>query len=111
MVDNGIIVHNTLDTKHFAGVSGKGSANMGVSRVQELLHYSKNIKTPQMTIYFEEPYASDVYKLNKIISNFNFLSLRNLISLIEVYYDVNSNNNYDTILKEDNVKSPFFIKY
>jgi DNA-directed RNA polymerase II subunit RPB1 len=35
----------TLNTKHSAGAAGKGSANMGVSRIQELLHYSKNIKT------------------------------------------------------------------
>ena len=39
----------TLDTKHFAGKMS--SANMGVGRVK-LINYSKDIKTPMMTIYF-----------------------------------------------------------
>jgi len=100
----------TLNTKHFAGVAGKGSANMGISRIQELLHYSKNIKTPQMIIYFNQPYASNRTKLNKIVSYFNFLSLRQLCSTIEVYYCVdNSKNNYDIKLKNDNVSNPFFV--
>ena len=41
MVDNGIIVHNTLNTKHSAG--SKSAANMGIDRILELLHYSKNL--------------------------------------------------------------------
>ena len=109
MVNNGIIIHNTLNTKHFAGVSGKGSANMGIGRIQELFHYSKNIKTPQMTIYFKNPFSNDSSQLNKIISHFKYLSLRELTSLIEIYYDIKTNNIYDNILKDDNVSNPFFI--
>jgi DNA-directed RNA polymerase beta' subunit len=109
MIDNGIFVHNTLNTKHFAGVTGKGSANMGISRVQELLHYSKNIKTPQMTIYFKENYNNDKTKLNKIFSHLKYIYLKDLISTVEVFYDSNTNNMYDNILKNDNADSPFFI--
>jgi DNA-directed RNA polymerase II subunit RPB1 len=98
----------TLNTKHSAGAAGKGSANMGVSRIQELLHYSKNIKTPQMTIYFDDNHSNDRSKLNKIISYFKHLSIRQLISSAEVYYDI-GNNVMSKQIKSDNVSGPFFV--
>jgi DNA-directed RNA polymerase beta' subunit len=95
----------TLNTKHFAGVAKDTSVNMGVSRIQELLHYSKSIKTPQMIIYFTPPYCNDRILLNKIISYFKYLSIRELVTTIEIYYDLHTND----ILKNDNVSGPFFI--
>ena len=109
MVDTGIIVHNTLNTKHFAGVASKGSANMGVSRILELIHYTKNIKTPQMTIYFKDQYSNDRSALNKVISYFKHLSIRQLISAAEVYYDAGQNDEYGKKIKADNVSTPFFV--
>ena len=109
MVDTGIIVHNTLNTKHFAGVAKGGSANMGVSRILELVHFSKNIKTPQMQIYFNEPYATDRNALNKVVSYFKHLSIRHLISSAEVYYDAGTNDTNGKKLKGDNVTTPFFV--
>jgi len=109
MVDSGIIVHNTLNTKHFAGVASKGSANMGVSRILELIHYTKNIKTPQMTIYFKDQYSNDRSALNKVISYFKHLSIRQLISSAEVYYDVGQNDENGKKIKSDNVSTPFFV--
>lgn len=109
MVDSGIIVHNTLNTKHFAGVAKGGSANMGVSRILELVHFSKNIKTPQMHIYFNEPYATDRNALNKVVSYFKHLSIRHLISSAEVYYDAGTNDTNGKKLKGDNVTTPFFV--
>ena len=109
MVDTGIIVHNTLNTKHFAGVAKGGSANMGVARIQELLHFTKNIKTPQMHIYFKEPYSTDRNALNKIVSYFKHLSIRQLISSAEIYYDTGVLDTFGKKLKEDNVSSPFYI--
>ncbi len=109
MVDGGIIVHNTLNTKHFAGVAKGGSANMGVSRIQELLHFSKNIKTPQMHIYFKEPYSTDRGALNKVVSYFKHLSIRQLISSAEVFYDAGILDANGKKLKADNVSGPFFV--
>jgi hypothetical protein len=109
MIDNGIIIHNTLNTKHFAGSASKNYANMGVSRIQELLHYSKNIKTPMMTIYFNAPYNTNRSALNKIISYFKHLSIRYLIENIEVYYDLGLDDSLSKKLKNDNVSNPFFI--
>ena len=31
----------TLNTKHFAGIASKGTGNMGVPRIKELLNFSK----------------------------------------------------------------------
>jgi len=44
----------TLNTFHLAGVSDK-NVTLGVPRLQELLDASKNIKTPNTTIYFHQP--------------------------------------------------------
>jgi DNA-directed RNA polymerase II subunit RPB1 len=99
----------TLNTKHFAGVAKGGSANMGVSRIQELLHFSKNIKTPQMHIYFKEPYSTDRGALNKVVSYFKHLSIRQLISSAEVYYDAGTSDENGKKLKADNVSGPFFV--
>lgn len=109
MVDSGIIIHNTLNTKHFAGVAKGGSANMGVARIQELLHYSKHIKTPQMMIYFKDLYANDRSGLNKVVSYFKHLSIRQLISDAEVFYNVDNNNILNKKIKADNTSSPFFV--
>jgi DNA-directed RNA polymerase beta' subunit len=109
MIDNGIIVHNTLNTKHFAGVASKSSANMGVSRIQELVHYTKKIKTPMMMIYFKEPYSNDRTALNKTISYFKYLSIRQLINSAEVYYDAGSNDSLGNLIKNDKVSGPFFV--
>ena len=99
----------TLNTKHFAGVAGKGSANMGVNRIQELLHYSKNIKTPQMMIYFKEPWSKDRNALNKVASYFTHLSIRQLSSSAEIFYDLGLNDEMAKKIKNDNVSNPFFV--
>jgi DNA-directed RNA polymerase II subunit RPB1 len=99
----------TLNTKHFAGVAGKGSANMGVNRIQELLHYSKNIKTPQMMVYFKEPWSKDRNALNKIASYFTHLSIRQLSSNAEIYYDLGLNDEVAKKIRQDNVSNPFFV--
>jgi DNA-directed RNA polymerase beta' subunit len=100
----------TLNTKHSAGVAGKGSANMGVNRIQELLHYSKNIKTPQMSIYFDKSIHKDRAAINKISSYFKHLTIRQLISSAEIYYDVaQTSNDLSEKLKQDKVGNPFYI--
>jgi hypothetical protein len=107
MCDNGIIVHNTLNTKHSAGVANKGT--MGVSRIEELLHFSRDIKTPQMTIYFDDNICYDRSKVNKIASYLTHLSIKELIKSAEIYYDNNSEDELSNLIKNDKVTQPFFI--
>lgn len=44
----------TLNTFHYAGVSSK-NVTLGVPRFKELIDVSKNIKTPSLTLYLEQP--------------------------------------------------------
>jgi len=97
----------TLNTKHFAGT--KSAATMGLNRILELLHYSKNIKIPEMTVYFKQPYAKDRSALNKVISYFKYLSIKDLINSAEIYYDLCGNDKLSKLIKDDNVSNPFFI--
>ena len=47
----------TLNTFHFAGVGSKSNVTSGVPRLKELLHISKNIKSPSITIYLRMKYS------------------------------------------------------
>jgi DNA-directed RNA polymerase beta' subunit len=107
MIDNGIIIHNTLNTKHSAGSASKSTG--GVPRIEELLHYSKDIKTPQMKVYFNDDIAGNKNKVNKIASYLKFLTIRELIDSAQIYFDSGTNDELSTKLKNDNVQNPFFI--
>ena len=94
-----------LNTKHFAGVASKSGAVSGVPRVLELLSFSKDIKTPQITVYFNDEIRSDRPAVNRIASYFKFLSIKQLIDNAEIYYDVGTEKK----LSADNVSTPFFV--
>lgn len=111
MTDYGVIVHNTLNTKHSSGASNKNvRTNLGVPRIEELIHYSKDIKTPQMTVYFDEDINTDKSKVNKVGSYLKYLSVGELIKSAEIYYDMNGNDENSKLLKDDNVSGPFFVQ-
>jgi|UniRef100_A0A6C0IUM0 DNA-directed RNA polymerase II subunit RPB1 len=98
----------SLDSKHSAGSVG-GGALQGVPRIQEILGYSKLIKTPQMTIYFDKEISEDKNKVNRINSFFKYLTIGELIESSEIYYQVDVNNENDIFLQEDMVTNPFYI--
>jgi hypothetical protein len=81
---------------------------MGVERIQELLHYSKNIKTPRMNVYLLENHNNKIYA-GKVVNHFLYLEIKKLISDIEIYYDVNNDSKLHNLLKNDNVSNPFFV--
>lgn len=97
----------TLNTKHFAGTS-KGS-NMGVPRIKEIMSYSKNIKTPQLTIYFDDKYNMSKTNTNLIASYFKHLTIRELIESAEILYSMDSNDSLSKMIEADNVSNPFYI--
>ena len=94
-----------LNTKHFVGVASKSGTASGVPRINELLSFSKNIKTPEMIIYFDNNIRSEKSAVNKISSYFKYLSINQLIDSAEIYYDINT----DAKLTSDNVSTPFFV--
>ena len=99
------ITQLNLNTKHFAGVASKSGTASGIPRITELLSFSKNIKTPQMLVYFNDDIRSDKNPVNKIASYLKYLSISKLIDSAEIYYDVGTENK----LLSDNVSTPFFI--
>ena len=94
-----------LNTKHFAGVASKSGAASGVPRLIELLSFSKDIKTPQMAVYFDDNIRSEKNAVNKIASYLKFLSIKQLIDSAEIYYDVGTEKK----LTQDNISTPFFV--
>ncbi len=109
MINNGILVHNTLNTKHFAGVAGKGSANSGVPRIKEIMSYSKSIKTPQTIVYFDDKYNTSKSDTNMIASYFKHLTIKELIESAEIYYSMDGNDDLSAILAQDNTTNPFYV--
>ena len=90
----------TLNTFHFAGVSAKSNVTRGIPRLRELLHLSKNIKSPSDKIYLNTEYKNDKNKCNFVKNTIEYTLLKDIVKNSELYYDPN-NNLYDTDITED----------
>ena len=98
----------TLDSKHAAGSAKKGAIG-GIPRIKELLNYSKDIKTPQMKIYFEKEYNEDILTVNRISSFLKFVTIEELTLRSEIYYNPSDNNKLAVEINEDLTDNSFFI--
>jgi len=87
MDDNGVIVHNTLNTFHFAGVASKSNATRGVPRVEEILSLSENPKKPSVTIYLKESERSDIEKAQELKYTLEYTSLRDVVDSVSICFD------------------------
>ena len=88
----------TLNTFHFAGVSAKSNVTRGIPRLRELLHVTKNIKSPSDTIYLHGEYAGDKKKAQFIKNKLEYTRFRDIVLTCKIYYDPNNN---ETIVEED----------
>ena len=77
----------TLNTFHFAGVGSKSNVTRGVPRLKELLHISKNIKSPSITVYLKEEYANDRIKAQEVENNLELTLMKDIINMSTIYYD------------------------
>mgnify|MGYP000149051844 CR=1 FL=1 len=89
MIDAGVLVHNTLNSFHHAGIASMSATVQGVPRMKELLSVSKNPKTPQMVIYLTSEYMSSKDMAHKIASHIKYTTLGDTRGRINVYYDPN----------------------
>ena len=80
----------TLNTFHFAGVSSKSNVTRGVPRLKELLHISKNIKQPSITIFLKDELSYDRLKAQEIMNKLELTILRDLIVSSSIYFDPKS---------------------
>ena len=98
----------TLNTFHFAGVSAKSNVTRGVPRLKELLHISKSIKSPSVTIYLKDPICYDKNKCIDILNNIEYTSLNDIAISTKIYYDP---NDFDTNIDEDKPLLEIYNKF
>ena len=89
----------TLNTFHFAGVSAKSNVTRGIPRLKELIHVSKNIKSPSTTIYLNDDF-NDKTKIAYAKNQLEYTMLKDLILKSSIYYDP-KNREGKTDIKED----------
>ena len=75
-----------LNTFHHSGIASK-NVTLGVPRLKELLDVSKseNIKTPSLTIYFEEPMCNMEEFVYKVAKSLVHVTLRDVMSSYQVW--------------------------
>jgi len=105
MEDNGVIVHNTLNTFHFAGVASKSNATRGVPRVEEILSLSANPKKPSVTIHLNESERENIEKAQGLKYSLEYTSLRDVVESVSICFDP---DNMTTLIEED---KPLMAEY
>lgn len=87
MIDTGVLVHNTLNTFHFAGISAKSAVTRGLPRLKEIISVSKNIKSPQMTVYLEEPYGFEKERAKSVLNTIEITPIKDICVSSRIYFD------------------------
>jgi DNA-directed RNA polymerase beta' subunit len=98
MMDSGIIVHNTLNTFHFAGVASKSNVTRGVPRIEEILSLSASLKNPSLTVYLKPEDETDKDKANTIQYMLEHTKLEEVVKSVEICFDPDDMN---TLIDED----------
>jgi DNA-directed RNA polymerase beta' subunit len=98
MTDYGVIVHNTLNTFHFAGVASKSNVTRGVPRIEEILSLSSNIKNPSLSIALKPKDERQKEKAQSIMYMLEHTKLEEIVKSVEVCFDPDDLN---TLIEED----------
>jgi DNA-directed RNA polymerase II subunit RPB1 len=98
MTDYGVIVHNTLNTFHFAGVASKSNVTRGVPRIEEILSLSENPKNPSLTIFLKEEDESQKDKAQSIMYMLEHTRLEEVVKSVEICFDP---DNLSSVIEED----------
>ena len=98
MNDSGIIVHNTLNTFHSAGLSTKSNVTRGVPRIQEILSVTANPKEPSLTIYLKSQDETNKDMARSIMYMLEHTQLEEIVKTIEICFDP---DDLDTLIEED----------
>jgi DNA-directed RNA polymerase II subunit RPB1 len=98
MTDYGIIVHNTLNTFHFAGVASKSNVTRGVPRIEEILSLSAEPKNPSLTVFLKPDDEKEREKAQSIMYMLEHTKLQEIVSSIEICFDPDDLN---TLISED----------
>lgn len=100
------LTQQTLSSFHKTGSGGL----QGGERFRELLGYTKNIKTPYMTIYLKDEYKKDKVIAHKISSYLKYTVLKDVTRKIMVVYDSDVENKRSYTMRDEmDMKSIFGI--
>jgi DNA-directed RNA polymerase beta' subunit len=98
MTDYGVIVHNTLNTFHFAGVSSKSNVTRGVPRIEEILSLSSEPKNPLLTTYLKRENETEKENAQKIMYMLEHTKLIEVVQSVDICFDPDDLN---TLIQED----------
>jgi DNA-directed RNA polymerase beta' subunit len=98
MTDYGVIIHNTLNTFHFAGVASKSNVTRGVPRIEEILSLSENPKNPSLTIFLKKEEETQKDKAQSIMYMLEHTKLQEIVNSIEICFDP---DDLSTLIAED----------
>ena len=107
MVDDCIMVHNTLNTFHLAGVAAKSNVTRGVPRLKELLKVTKSPKAISLTVYLKPEFREDKEKARETCQDLELTLLRDVTTRAAIYYDPKDE---DTIADESDKELIAFYK-
>jgi DNA-directed RNA polymerase II subunit RPB1 len=101
------VTQMTLNTFHHAGIGGKGTTTLGVPRMKELLSFSKNMKTPIMSIYLDETIRHNKDMADKIASYVKYTTIADIRKRVDIYYDPTPFKK-DGFMEKDHVFNVFY---
>jgi len=87
VTDSGILVHNTLNTFHFAGMASKSNVTRGVPRIEEILSLSDKPKNPSLTVFLKEDVEKDREKAQSIMYMLEHTKLGDLVTSVDICFD------------------------
>jgi DNA-directed RNA polymerase subunit A" len=98
MVDDCILVHNTLNTFHLAGVAAKSNVTRGVPRLKELLKVTHNPKAISLTVYLKPEFRGSKDKARQVAQDLELTLLKDITVKTAIYFDP---KDADTVVEED----------
>ena len=109
MVDCNILVHNTLNTFHQAGVASKSAVTRGVPRLRELLKVTQNPKASSLTIYLKPEYRNSKDRAREVVQDLELTLLANITNKVGIYWDSASEDGSSrTSITEDQQLMKFY---
>jgi len=98
MVDDCIMVHNTLNTFHLAGVAAKSNVTRGVPRLKELLKVTQNPKAISLSVTLKPEIRDSKEKARKVAQDLELTLLKDITVKAAIYYDPDDS---ESVLQED----------
>jgi len=98
MVDDNILVHNTLNTFHLAGVAAKSGMTRGVPRLKEVFKVTKSPKATSLSIFLKPEFRDSKEKAREVAQDLELTMLRDIVKTVGLYYDP---KDLETVVEED----------